>query len=95
MGRSDSKSGAVKDVPWVAIAGAAVAIGKRWRALSEKERNRLVSLVREAGVRPDRLSDKQRRELRKLLVKLDLRGMTGDLGRLFRGVRKRGRWRTP
>jgi len=95
MPRTNSSSPAerVKDLPWAAIAGGAVAVLKRWRALSEKERDRLLSLVRSAGLRPDRLSAKDRRELRKLLGKLDLRGMAGDLGRLTRGVRKRGRRR--
>ena len=91
--KSSSPAGRVKELPWAAIAGALVAVGKRWRALSQKERQRLVELVRESGVRPDRLSDKQRKELRKLLSKLDLRGMSGDVGRLVSRVRKRGRWR--
>lgn len=97
MARTKSSSPAqhVRNLPWTAIAGALVAVGRRWRSLSEKERERLLALVRRAGVRPDRLSAKERKELRKLLSKLDLRGMAGDLGRLARGVRKRGRWRAP
>lgn len=97
MTRSRSKAAkplhAVKGLPWPALAGATLAIGKRWRALSEKERARLLSLLREMGVRPDRLSDKQRKELHKLLGKLDLRGLSGDVSRLVRRVRKRGGWR--
>jgi hypothetical protein len=96
MTRSSSKAApldAVKKLPWPAIAGGLIAVGKRWRALSEKERARLLALARESGLRPDRLSPKQRKELRRLLAKLDLRGMSGDLGRLVGRVRKRGRWR--
>ncbi len=97
MARSSSKKApldAVKALPWPAIAGGLVAVGKRWRALSEKERGRLLALLRESGLRPDRLNPKQRKELRRLLAKLDLRGMGGDLGRLAGRVRKRGRWRS-
>ncbi len=98
MTRSSSRANAslesAKRLPWAAIAGALVAVGKRWRSLSEKERSRLMALVRQSGVRPDRLSDKQRKELRKLLAKLDLRGLSGDVARLARGVRKRGRRRS-
>ena len=78
----------------MSIVGVLIAVGRRWRALSEKERRRLVGLVREAGVRPDRLSPRERRELRKLLAKLDLRGIGRDVGRLARKASKRGRWRS-
>jgi len=78
----------------MAIVGALLAIGRRWRALSEKERSRLLALVRESGVRPDRLSPKQRLELRRLVNKLDIRGMSADLARLTRATGKRRRWRT-
>ena len=81
----------MKQLPWPAIAGGLMAAGKRWRSLSAKERSRLLELVRESGVRPDRLSPKQRRELRRLLGKLDLRGMGGEVGRHLRG---RGRRRS-
>jgi len=84
----------MKELPWPAILGALLAVGRRWRALSEKERSHLLRLVRESGVRPDRLSAKQRRELRRLLIKLDIRGMTADLARLTRATGKRRRWRT-
>jgi hypothetical protein len=97
MSRVHNKSGSpadrVKQLPWTAILAGVVAVGKRWRALSEKERSHLIALIRESGVRPDRMSPKQRKELRRLLGKLDLRGMSGDLGRVVRGVRKRGRRR--
>lgn len=92
--RASSSLEAAKRLPWAAIAGVAVATGKRWRTLSERERSRLLALVRESGVRPDRLSEKQRKELRKLLAKLDLRGLSGDVARLAGGVRKRGRRRS-
>jgi len=91
---STSTASRVKELPWAAMIGALLAIGRRWRALSEKERSHLLQLVRESGVRPDRLSPKQRRELRGLLIKLDIRGMTADLARLTRATGKRRRWRT-
>ena len=91
---STSTASRVKELPWAAMIGALLAIGRRWRALSEKERSHLLALVRESGARPDRLSPKQRRELSRLLNKLDIRGMTADLARLTRATGKRRRWRT-
>jgi len=92
--RSSSRASRVAELPWAAIAGALIAVGRRWRALSAKERSHLVRLVRESGVRPDRLSPKQRRELRRLIVKLDLRGLTAELSRLRRGPGRRRLRRT-
>ena len=89
MARSKSPSGAtrVKQLPWPAIAGGAIAVARRWRALSQKERSRLLEL----GRRPFSLSTKERRELQKLARKLDLRGMAGDISKLARAAARRRR----
>ena len=93
MGRhksdSSGKLGRARALPWVAIVQALVAVGRRWRALSEKDRARLAELLRSSGGRPGKLSAKERKELRALVVKLDLKGMGRDLLALRRGRRGR------
>jgi len=83
----------VKDLPWVLLLQAAVVIGKRWRALSERDRARLTRLVRESQGRPARLSAKERLELRRLAGKLDIKRMARELALLARagGNRRRRR----
>jgi hypothetical protein len=85
----------VKTRPWAALLQAAYVIGKRWRTLSEKERARLSSLVRDSGGRPGNLSEKDRRELRRLARKLELRSLGRDLIGVARGPRggRKGRRR--
>jgi hypothetical protein len=81
-------------VPWLVLARGAMILGKRWNALSAKERARLAELVRESHGRVGNLSVKQRLELRKLAGKLDLKGVAGELTSLWRGGRsRRGRKR--
>jgi len=96
MARSKTKqtrADRVKALPWITILQALVVIERRWWALSQQERVRLVSLVRESHGRPDQLSAKQRNQLRELTRKLDLKGMVGELATLARGVQGRGRRR--
>lgn len=62
--------------------------GERWRALSERERSRLLKLLRDARGWPGNLSARERQELGKLVRKLDLPGIGRDLLPL---ARKRGR----
>jgi hypothetical protein len=82
----------MKALPWAALMQAGVVIGRRWRALSSKERDRLARLLRDSGGRPGNLSEKERKELRKLAGKLDLRGLGRELSALLaRGRRGRGR----
>ena len=79
-------------VPWTAVLSGVMIVGKRWSALSAKERARLSELIRESRGRVSNLSIKQRLELRKLARKLDLKGMGSELLPLVRGG-KRGRKR--
>jgi hypothetical protein len=78
-------------VPWLALVRGTMVVGKRWTALSSKERARLAQLVRESRGRVGNLSVKQRLELRRLAHKLDLKGLGGELLALVRGGRGRGR----
>ena len=78
----------VKELPWAAMLSAAVVVGERWRQLSEKDRARLTELLRESRGRLANLTDKERRELRRLAGKLDVKGMSRDLVLIVRGARR-------
>ena len=83
-----------KAVPWALLLRGGVIVGRRWAALSAKERARLGQLVRQSRGRIDNLSVKQRLELRKLVRKLDLKGIGRELMPLVSGARRsRGRRR--
>jgi hypothetical protein len=82
----------LKAVPWAVLARVGVLVGKRWTALSGKERARLASLVAGSRGRVANLSVKERNELRKLVGKLDLKGAGRELLPMLRGA-KRGRKR--
>jgi hypothetical protein len=92
--KSKLKSG-VEAVPWAVLLRGGVIVGKRWTALSSKERARLAQLVRDSRGRVGNLSVKQRMELRKLARKLDLKGIGRELmplvrrGRGWRGRKRR------
>jgi len=90
MARSRQGVARVKVLPWAALLRTAAVLGKRWAALTAKERGRLAGLVRASGGRPGNLSKRERKELRKLVRKLDLQGGARELVGVFRG---RGRWR--
>ena len=89
--RVKAGAGHLKALPWAALARVGVAMGKRWTSLSPKERERLTGLVRASGGRPGNLSGGERKELRKLVGKLDLKGVGRELLPLVR--RGRGRKR--
>jgi hypothetical protein len=84
---SKSKAARVKALPWAALLRVGFAAGRRWRSLSERDRARLTELVRESRGRLGNLSSGERRELRKLAGKLDLRGIGEELRGLLRGKR--------
>ena len=89
-----SKLDRAKDLPWFGMLQVGIAFGERWRSLSEKERARVTDLLRESGGRVGSLTDKERKELRKLAGKLDLKGLGSDLlAQVRRAGFPRGRWR--
>jgi len=92
-----SRSERLKAVPWPLLLSGGIAVGKRWTSLSDKERARLVALVRASGTRPHQLSAKERRELRMLVAKLELASLTRELAgaaRGWRAQRRQLRWRS-
>ncbi|MHB8242377.1 MAG: hypothetical protein ACYDHN_10330 [Solirubrobacteraceae bacterium] len=90
---SKSKGSRLKALPWAALLQAGMVIGKRWRSLSEKERARLSSLVRDSGGRLGNLSERERKDLKRIAGKLDIKGMARELVTISRGGR-RGRRRS-
>jgi hypothetical protein len=90
---SSSRVERARALPWAAVLQTAVLLGKRWRSLSANERERLRTLVAESGGRLGRLSAKERKELRKLGGKLDLKGLGRELLPVLRGGRGRRRGR--
>ncbi len=83
----------VKAVPWATLLQGTVIVGRRWAALSAKERARFTELVQKSRGRIRNLSVKERLELRKLAHKLDVRGMGDELFALRRRKRSRRRKR--
>jgi hypothetical protein len=95
MARSKSRARATlertKSLPWAAALQAGVVLRSRWKDLSDKDRRRLIRLIRDSRGRLSNLSDKERDELRRLLRKADLKGIGRDLLALRRGRRGRKR----
>jgi hypothetical protein len=81
----------VKALPWALLLQVGLAVGNRWRALSEKDRARLTRLLRDSRGRLGNLSAKDRNELRRLVGKLDIRGVGSELRPLLRGRGRRAR----
>jgi hypothetical protein len=79
---SEKRLDKARELPWATLLAAGAIVTGRWRSLSSKERARLRALLGESGGRPGNLTDKQRKELRKLARKLDLKGMGRDLASL-------------
>lgn len=88
--KGKSKVATLKEsVPWAELAQGGIAIGSRWRRLSRKERDRMLGLARESRGRLTTLTAKERKELRRLVGKLDLPGLARELSGLRRDWRKR------
>ncbi len=89
--KSSSRRERVRAFPWAALLQGVVIVGRRWQRLSSKDRERIKELLADSGGRVDRLGSKQRKELRKLAGKLDLKGMAKELIalRTLRGRRRR------
>jgi hypothetical protein len=81
----------IKSLPWAAALQAGIVLRSRWRRLSEKERRRLLRLMRQSRGRLGNLSRKEREELRRTVGKADLGGAARDLLAMRRGRRGRRR----
>jgi hypothetical protein len=90
-GQDKSKLARVKDLPWALLLQMGLVLGKRWRSLSAKDRARLAELTRESRGLLGNLSAKERKELKKLVGKLDPKRTARDLVLLTRARRWRKR----
>jgi hypothetical protein len=80
-----------KSLPWAAALQAGMVLRSRWKGLSEKDRTRLIRLMRDSRGRRSNLTGKERDELRRLVGKVDLKGIGRDLLALRSGRRGRKR----
>jgi hypothetical protein len=91
MPRSKTKAKATlertKSLPWAAALQAAIVLLRRWTALSQKDRDRLIRLTRDSRGRLSNLSGRERDELRRLVRRADLKGIGRDLLALRGGRR--------
>ena len=91
--KTKTKADVVRELPWAAMLQTGLIAGRRWRALSAKDRARLSALVRESGGRLSNLSLKQRVELKRLAGKIDLRAGVREVAILARVEARRRRRR--
>jgi hypothetical protein len=87
-----SKQSRAKALPWAMMLHAVMVVGRRFTALSQKDRARLARLLRESRGRLGNLSARERSELRRLVGKLDVNRMARELLPVLRTGR-RGRRR--
>ncbi|HEV2922797.1 MAG TPA: hypothetical protein VGW98_02100 [Solirubrobacteraceae bacterium] len=80
-----------KRLPWAAALQAGMVLRSRWKALSQKDRDRLIRLMRDSRGRLSNLSGRERNELRRLVRRADLSGLSRDLFALRGGRRGRKR----
>jgi hypothetical protein len=85
------KAGRLRTIPWAALLQGGVVVTRRLKDLSGKDRERLTALLRESRGRIGNLTEKERKELRKLAGKLDLKAMGGELLALRSVTRRRRR----
>jgi hypothetical protein len=89
---ANKRAAQLKDaVNWSLLARAGLVVARRWTALSSKERARLARLLRNWRGRTSNLSTRERVELRKLVRKLDLKGVSRELMLLRGGGKRRKR----
>jgi hypothetical protein len=87
-----SKAGELLDtLPLAELLQGTIALASRWMRLSGRDRSRLLDLLIESKGVVTRLTPKERKELGRLLGKLDLGGLSRELSGLARDWRKRGR----
>ena len=61
----------VRAVPWALIFQLAMTARKHWQRLEPKERARLAELLKKSQGRPNRLSARERADVRQLVAKLE------------------------
>jgi hypothetical protein len=86
-----SRAERLRTIPWTALLQGGVVVTRRLKDLSSKDRERLTALLRGSRGRIGNLTEKERKEVRKLAGKLDLKAMGGELLALRTVARRRRR----
>ena len=63
----------VRAVPWTVVIQLAMTARKHWQRLEPKDRARLAELLKKSQGRPNRLTAKERADVRQLVAKLEPR----------------------
>ena len=83
----------VRAVPWSIVFQVAMAARKHWKNLAPKDRTRLAELLKKSQGRPNRLSARERAEVRELVTKLEPREFARSIvpigRRAMKGRRRR------
>ena len=61
----------VRTMPWIMVLDLAVTLRKHWKRLAPDERAQLAKLIKRSQGRPNRLTSKERTEVRRLVAKLE------------------------
>lgn len=95
--RTPTRLVARRAIPWLVVADVAREGRRHWSSqLSGREQRRLLQLLKQSGGRPSTLTDRERRELKRLVDQLDLQTFakhavtTAVIGKVKHG-RGRGR----
>jgi hypothetical protein len=76
-------------VPWALALSAAVVARDHWGSIAERDRSRIVALVRASRGRPGNLTRREREELIALAKQIDVLGIGRDIALSSRGRRGR------
>jgi hypothetical protein len=83
----------VRALPWTIVFQLAMAARKHWKRLEPKDRARLGELLRKSQGLPNRLSAKERTEVRELVAKLEPAAFAKSIVPIGRRAVLRGRKR--
>ncbi len=81
----------VRAVPWSIVFQLAMAARKHWKNLEPKDRARLAELLKKSQGRPNRLSAKERADVRQLVAKLEPREFARSIVPIGRRAVMKGR----
>lgn len=68
----------LRALPWLTAAQAGFLLRQNYARMSDREREKLKSLLRDSRGWPGNLTDRERKELRRLVGQLDLVGVARD-----------------
>jgi hypothetical protein len=76
-------------MPWVMVFELAITLRRHWKRLDRDERNELAALIKKSQGRPGRLDASERRQVRRLVAKLE----PGQIARSVVPIGRRARTR--